>query len=423
MKNIFRLFLALALSVAFVSNAHAQNPETSEGRIIIAVNTDWGVGYFTDANGKLLFKKQFEEVDVFCDGYARVKLDGKYGYINSNGDLVVPCIYDDAYCSYVPYISDPEDGYFVSLNGKYGLVFLTGEEVVPCVYDYIFPFSCDIAVVWSEGKYGCVDMEGEIIVPFGLYDNMRSFACDGYLGVMFNNKCGFINTLGELVIPCVFDNPACLLRFSENLACVKSNDKWGFINHSGEIVIPCIYEDASDFSEGLAKVKLNGRLGYINAFGEVVIPCIYDEVMSFADGLAGAKCNDKWGFINLSGEVVIPCIYDEVMSFADGLAAVKYNGKWGFININKLDKPVISCIYDEASTFSEGLARVKLDGKYGFIDKYGNYVVPCIYDYVYYNVDNGLVLVKEGDVYKVINNSGKVIIQQCTSDTSWSFVE
>ena len=73
MKNIFRIFLAFALSVAFVSNAHAQNPETSEGRIIIAVNTDWGVGYFTDANGKLLFKKQFEEVDAFIGGLAKAK--------------------------------------------------------------------------------------------------------------------------------------------------------------------------------------------------------------------------------------------------------------------------------------------------------------------------------------------------------------
>ena len=57
MKNILRFCLAFALSVGFVSNSHAQETESSKGKIIISVNTPWGIGYFADADGN-----RFEEL-------------------------------------------------------------------------------------------------------------------------------------------------------------------------------------------------------------------------------------------------------------------------------------------------------------------------------------------------------------------------
>ena len=104
MKSIFKLFLAFAMSVAFLPCINAQENETVEGRVVIAVNTDWGVGYFTDENGKFLFNKQFDEVNIFHDGFAVVKANGKYGFVNTSGELVIPCIYDDV-CTVVEEIS------------------------------------------------------------------------------------------------------------------------------------------------------------------------------------------------------------------------------------------------------------------------------------------------------------------------------
>ena len=54
MKNILRFCLAFALSVGLVSNSHAQETESLKGKIIISVNTPWGIGYFADADGNLL---------------------------------------------------------------------------------------------------------------------------------------------------------------------------------------------------------------------------------------------------------------------------------------------------------------------------------------------------------------------------------
>ena len=54
--------------------------------------------------------------------------------------------------------------------------------------------------------------------------------------------------------PCQFDYAS---DFSDGLARVEINDKSGFVNKTGKMVIPCKYEGASDFSEGLASVYIN----------------------------------------------------------------------------------------------------------------------------------------------------------------------
>jgi hypothetical protein len=62
-------------------------------------------------------------------------------------------------------------------------------------------------------------------------------------------------------------------RFYDGLAYVYTKDyKRGFINTQGEFVIPCKYEDARDFSQGLAWVQLNNKWGCIDKEGKVVVP-------------------------------------------------------------------------------------------------------------------------------------------------------
>ena len=58
-------------------------------------------------------------------------MDGKYGYINERGEMVIPCQYDSA-------------GNFssnglarVKIDGKYGYINEKGEVVIPAEYSYV----------------------------------------------------------------------------------------------------------------------------------------------------------------------------------------------------------------------------------------------------------------------------------------------
>lgn len=91
----------------------------------------------------------------------------------------------------------------------------------------------------------------------------------------------------------------------------RGNNKVGYINQHGEVVIEPKFCHGGDFNEGVAEVSLEseGKFGFINTNGELVINCKFDWAYSFSEGLAPVQINEKWGCINRSGEIIIICFY------------------------------------------------------------------------------------------------------------------
>ncbi|HIW51837.1 MAG TPA: WG repeat-containing protein, partial [Candidatus Alistipes excrementipullorum] len=82
---------------------------------------------------------------------------------------------------------------------------------------------------------------------------------------------------------------------------VELNGKYGIINTNGEFIADCIYDEVYAFSEDFAIVQLNGKYGFINTKGKR-IDCIYDHALAFRNGFAQVQLNGKWGFINTEGK-------------------------------------------------------------------------------------------------------------------------
>jgi hypothetical protein len=175
------------------------------------------------------FREKYDFVGNFWGWFARVKLNGKWGYIDKTGKEITPLKYDDVEMDFSESLA------WVELNGKYGYINKTGKEVIPLKYDWADSFSENVACVRLNGKYGCIDNTGKEITPLK-YDNL-------------------------------------IWGFSEGLACVKLNGKWGYIDKTGKEVIPLKYDDVGLFSKGLAYVKFNGKYFYINKNGECVKDC------------------------------------------------------------------------------------------------------------------------------------------------------
>jgi len=241
------------------------------------------------------------------------------------------------------------------------------------------------------------------------YNDAQDFS-EGLAGVK-EIKWGYINTDGNRVIPCMYDE---VKPFFEGLACVKKNGKWGYINKEGEEVVECCFDFAGCFSNRLALVKLDEDLYYIDRYGNRVVECYYVATYTgFNNDLAAIKQNDKWGFIDKNGDEIIPCIYEDYDLYSEYLACVQLDGKWGFVN--KKNQTVIPFIYEEAYSFQEKLAVVNCKGKYGFVNKHGDMVVSCVYDECS-SFSEGLACVKQGDKWGYINCRGEIVVPLMFND-------
>lgn len=250
------------------------------------------------------------------------------------------------------------------------------------------------------------------------YDAVGDFH-DGLAQVSKGEKLGFIDKMGNEVIPCIYDFMEGIdCSFHEGLAFVWQGDNCYFINKEGKKAFDFKYDAASHFSEGLANVCKDGKCGYIDKKGNEVI-ALTDKYIGydFSEGLAAVMSMDgKLGFIDMKGNVVIPFNYDmtefDTPLFSEGYAAVQKGGKYGFIDKN--GKEVIPLKYDFAYPFSEGLAVVMLYesesqlNKFGFLDKNGNMVIPCEYgSATSFSEGYAAVSVWEGGEFFFIDKNGK----------------
>ncbi len=307
-------------------------------------------GQLTDLTGKLTAKEKVN--------YERFYQNGKYGFKNEKGNIVIPAKYDDA-----AYFS--EGLARVKVNGKSGFIDKNNNMVIPAKYDDADFFSEGLAGVRINEKWGFIDENDNLVIP-AKYDLINIFS-EGLAEVNVNGKSGFIDKNNNLVIPVKYDN---VHYFSEGLAVVEINEKWGFIDRNDNMVIPAKYDYADSFSEGLAGVRINEKWGFIDKNNNMVIPAKYDDAFNFSEGLATVYINGKTGFINKNDNFVIPAKYDRAKDFYEGLAAVEINEKWGFIDKN--DNLVIPTKYDLVGYFSNGKVRVELNGRTFYIDKNGN---------------------------------------------------
>ncbi len=208
----------------------------------------------------------------------------KIGFVNRNGKLVIPCIYDEGRAFdnkrtafVIRKVFDDSVRNYVTRKMLIDTAGLVIREIADSTWLYDSDLDMAIFFSYANHKYGLLSGSGDTIVPpryevmFGIKEGLCSVRKDG--------KFGFIDTSGKVVIPLQF---AYAYQFSDSLAHVKNvAGKYGFIDHSGKVVLPFEYENASSFSGGMAKVTKNGKKGFIDKQGQFRQYDEYDQVSSF----------------------------------------------------------------------------------------------------------------------------------------------
>ena len=300
-----------------------------------------------------------------------VKMDGRWGYINTEGRITVPPAFDAA----GPFF----DGRGAVQQGvNWGYVDRSGTLVVAAQFQVAGPFREERAPVRGAGlgdPYGFVDPTGRSVIE-PQYELALPFS-EGRAAVRLDGRWGYIDRSGAYVVEPRYSDAR---SFSEGLAAVEGADGWAFIDRDGVLVIDPAFsvEAVGDFSDGRAPFLTSDGWGYFDAEGRPAIPPRYDHAAPFAEGAAVVEQDHDVFFIDPDGQRLFGgALFHEAHSFSEGLAAVRPERDW--VYIRRRDGAVaIEREFTAIEPFDGGLARVFLGHgehqRLGYIDRDGAYV-------------------------------------------------
>ena len=373
-KHIIGAIMLVAAMAFTGCGSKEQNAKDNSGLFVIREGGTDGKYGFIDKTGKVVIEPQYDYVEPFSEGMARVEVGDKWGFVDEKGKLVIAPQFDAAH--------DFSEGLAgVKVGKNWGFIDKTGKMVIPSKFydDYygintFYNFHDGMAIVKlrDEGDYrnGYINKKGEIVVEVGS-SSPGNFS-DGI--AISDNK--IIDKSGKVLANTQYDQ---IFRLNGDIIAVDRNVGYMIIDKSGSPLTGYL-DFLPDYSEGLAVAKVDGKVGYADKTGKVVIEPKFDDGGSFSEGLANVKVDGKWGYIDKKGQYVINPQFEWAGSFSEGLAEMGVDRKSGFID--KTGKVVIAPQFVNVDDFSGGLALFH-DGlagfqwqsdTWGYVDKTGKIV-------------------------------------------------
>jgi hypothetical protein len=271
-----------------------------------------GVWGLMDIKGNIVIEPKYDRIGRFSDGLACVNIGGSFPSSTSGNGSTSLVIFS---------------------GGAWGYINNQGEEVVPLQYDEAGYFSEGLALVKKNSKYGFINTKGEEVIPL-IYDNAYDFT-DGLAQVSIGDKSGYIDKTGKEVVKIKYDEVS---GFSMGFASVKLKNKWGFVNTRGEVAIPIQYDDSKSggnywfFESPFSAAVMKGKYITINTYGENLSKL--GEISSLIKTTNGCyafsiKFNgrDRYGYFDKKGKLLLNPNYEYASDIVDGIAFVKIDGR------------------------------------------------------------------------------------------------
>ncbi|WP_194851192.1 WG repeat-containing protein [Nonlabens antarcticus] len=113
----------------------------------------------------------------------------------------------------------------VSYQGKHGFINKAGTVVIPLQYSLAYPFLNGMARVREGGSYtyGYINAKGILVIPF-MYGQGTHFSECGLAGVRKNDKWGYIDKENNIIVP--FEYSAAMPFFEGKAEVFKGIDRW-----------------------------------------------------------------------------------------------------------------------------------------------------------------------------------------------------
>ena len=210
-----------------------------------------------DKSGETVLNSGFDSVENINGDRIIAKIGDKYTIINTKGEKTIDAEYEE-----LSYIFS--DFYVAKEDGKYGVIDVNEIKCIDFKYEKI-SYRKDADFIEAEGENYVSD----------IYDRNLNLKASGIVSEV-NTELGYIKLRVDnnyKYYTFQFDEKTNTEILENNtLFLEKKDEKYGYKNKNGELVVDCIYDDAKEQNKfGYCAVKKDGVWGVLKSDGTVLL--------------------------------------------------------------------------------------------------------------------------------------------------------
>ena len=210
--------------------------------------------WIEDLISGLQLSDNYDRIGLFHDGICDVWKNKHCGLINRRGEEIVECKYDDFGTSKHMISS-------MKINHKWGAVNSYGDFVIPAQYDLCRPRKdddywdisndgkeeCDLYGTWyRDGKWGICDQNGREVIPCKFKQPLRKIG-QYFVADQLTNHITVFSLNGSKLFSDIEFQDLRLIEKQSSLFWMKKDSKWGIIGIDGLFIVANDYDDFREF--------------------------------------------------------------------------------------------------------------------------------------------------------------------------------
>lgn len=415
----------------------------------------WG---YADTARNIVIPVQFEHTKWFTHSLTAVKKDGKFGLIDQQGEIQLPCEYESLWVL-------EEDRVVARKEGMTSLMNFSGKKLNKRDFNSFTPFKDGLSIVRSGNKLGAINRKGKVVIE-PLYDDIKvgeagftqafnyvkvaeadfdpeihnaageridyfyfspkgkrlgadSFQSgrpfrDGFAEVITSEgQLNYLTQKGNLILPP--DSPLEAIEVAQGHLVVEGDSLMGLLDAKGKEVLPLAYDYINEVEGGGFVLSKEGYDALFLPESGLITPFEWTMIRDWYNGLAGVY-NSHTGasnFLTQDGELLLEenaGVYQ--CDFGYGYSLVTQGGRTHWIDVNGdyyLEE--VARKYDRVGHFRGSYAHVTKDGKKGWVSREGEELLPCQFAVIEY-LTGGWYRVKqtERSPFGIVKTGGEPLL-------------
>ena len=198
-------------------------------------------------NGDVLFEPKFEETYPSVTNRIRFKQNGKFGFINPKGDIVIEAIYPEATDFYYfggkphAYVTKKDSTFYIGLDGNPIRPIIGCGGVISNSPNAMYVFKVN-------EKYGVITLRKDTIIK-PIFKHIKNYDDGNFVVAQdFTDTYGILNCLGDTIYTFTLDS---------------------------------VVKDRTNIRAPVYKLYENGKVGVLDRAGELQVLPKYDEVKPY----------------------------------------------------------------------------------------------------------------------------------------------